>query len=515
VTSSGRDSILSLYQGQHGKGSDKWEFYLRTYEKLFASYRNEDVRLLEIGVQNGGSLEVWADYFASASKIVGCDINPKCGDLAFGAENISVVVGNVVSDEVVSQLVDIVEKYDIIIDDGSHRSSDIVRAFLNLFGHLSDGGIYVVEDLACSYWKEYEGGLFYHKSAISFFKLLVDYCNRDFWGIEVEPGEIFRSFGFDAARYSKVLDHVHSVEFLNSMCVIRKDTPENNQLGQRVVVGDSFEVEDIRSLNGSDLPVPSQIENPDACLPEGCASVIASCSLTSEARVYWGGENKGYVEARSRGMSYSIDGECRQLALDIVEGDGVSRLRLDPANVPCVIAMHSISLVDGDENVVWQWDGRFDSIKNSSGIFCWPVDEGVHLVCWNDDPELELALSDVTNGHLKDRICLMVEFTPYPLLEKLPRIFDEIAKKLTGGLVPSMTQSALPIGFSHYLSDLAGLLESKLEQKNGVIASKQHEVECMQEKQQALYEQVVRAEAQLDLLKEFVLPEGTGRIERL
>ena len=33
------------------------------------------------------------------------------------------------------------------------------------------------------------------------------------------------------------LQHVHSIEFINSMCVVRKQQPEKNHLGARVIAG--------------------------------------------------------------------------------------------------------------------------------------------------------------------------------------------------------------------------------------------------------------------------------------
>ena len=51
-----------------GKISDKWNLYLDIYERIFCSLRNKPISLLEIGIQNGGSLEIWASYFSLAKK---------------------------------------------------------------------------------------------------------------------------------------------------------------------------------------------------------------------------------------------------------------------------------------------------------------------------------------------------------------------------------------------------------------------------------------------------------------
>ena len=49
------------------------------------------------------------------------------------------------------------EPFDIIIDDGSHHSDDIIQAFRSLFDKLRPGGVYSVEDLHASYWESLGG----------------------------------------------------------------------------------------------------------------------------------------------------------------------------------------------------------------------------------------------------------------------------------------------------------------------------------------------------------------------
>ena len=68
-------SLLQLYEEHQGKVSDKWNLYLSEYDRLFSSYRDQPIRLLEIGVQNGGSLDIWPRYFINGEKFVGCDFD--------------------------------------------------------------------------------------------------------------------------------------------------------------------------------------------------------------------------------------------------------------------------------------------------------------------------------------------------------------------------------------------------------------------------------------------------------
>ena len=87
-------TVRSLYAEHQGYVLDKWTSYLPVYDRWLSSYQDTPIRLLEVGVQNGGSLQVWAKYFASAKKIVGCDINPDCAQLEFDDPRIAPVLGD-------------------------------------------------------------------------------------------------------------------------------------------------------------------------------------------------------------------------------------------------------------------------------------------------------------------------------------------------------------------------------------------------------------------------------------
>ena len=55
--------------------------YVKWYEALFAPRRWQQLNMLEIGVQTGASIKMWADYFPNA-RLVGIDIDPRCAQFA-------------------------------------------------------------------------------------------------------------------------------------------------------------------------------------------------------------------------------------------------------------------------------------------------------------------------------------------------------------------------------------------------------------------------------------------------
>src|SRR5512136_2032510 len=91
---SGDKTIEQLYKEHKGKVSDKWTRYLLEYDLLFEKFRDKPVRMLEIGVQNGGGLEIWAEYFRNGSKFIGCDIDSNCAALRFDDPRIKLVIGD-------------------------------------------------------------------------------------------------------------------------------------------------------------------------------------------------------------------------------------------------------------------------------------------------------------------------------------------------------------------------------------------------------------------------------------
>ena len=258
-------TLNDLYNAHRGKISDKWQSCLMLYNDLFEDFRQKSVRILEVGVQNGGSLELWAKYFPNAKNIVGCDINSSCSELQFEDERVSVVVGNASSERTAHKIFEIADRFDIIIDDGSHESGDIIRVFSRYFERLTPGGIFVAEDLHCSYWEDqFNGGLNAPFSSISFFKRIIDMVNHEHWGTETFPSEALDYFSktYDITFSDKELLSIESVVFRNSLCVVHKAECAPVQLGARVVAGERAGVTSAPiAACGSMLIAPSQSSN--------------------------------------------------------------------------------------------------------------------------------------------------------------------------------------------------------------------------------------------------------------
>lgn len=230
-------TVSELHRNKQGKISDKWSSYLKYYDFLFSPVKDAPINLFEIGVQNGGSLEVWGQYFKNASAITGCDINPRCAGLEFDDQRISVLIGDANSKEIYQKVCEL-GPFDVIIDDGSHQSDDILHSFLLYFPLLKPSGIYIVEDTHTVYFPP-NPGLKSKSSALAFFKELTDLVNFQFWHTDATISDLVSPFLGGKPIPSFLIDGwIESLEFRNSIVTIRKSaTADINKLGTRQVVG--------------------------------------------------------------------------------------------------------------------------------------------------------------------------------------------------------------------------------------------------------------------------------------
>ncbi|QSR88426.1 class I SAM-dependent methyltransferase [Methylacidiphilum caldifontis] len=232
-------TLTQLYLEHEGKIAHKWISYLKFYDSVFLKFKNMPINLLEIGVQNGGSLEIWSQYFKKAAKIVGCDINSRCKELIFSDPRIRVIIGDASQEDTKKQIISESSTFNLIIDDGSHKSSDVIKNFALYFPYLENNGIYIVEDLHCSYWKEFEGGLYYPYTTVGFLKKLVDIIHHPYWGVAMKRDDLIRGFEkvYGIRIENESLCQIYKIEFVNSICMITKSAEEETSIGKPIVAG--------------------------------------------------------------------------------------------------------------------------------------------------------------------------------------------------------------------------------------------------------------------------------------
>ncbi len=185
----------------------KWNHYFDVYDQHFSRFRNKEVTILEIGVFQGGSLQMWKDYFGPKAKIYGIDINPRCKELE--EENIKIFIGSQSSQKFLREVKEAIPQVDILIDDGGHTMKQQIVTFEELFDHVKENGVYLCEDLHTSYRLSYGGGYRRMGTFIQKSKKFIDYLNAYH---SREPFLQVNSF----------TKSVHSFHYYDSILVIEK-----------------------------------------------------------------------------------------------------------------------------------------------------------------------------------------------------------------------------------------------------------------------------------------------------
>ncbi|MEU7171989.1 MULTISPECIES: hypothetical protein [Micromonospora] len=207
-------------------GSDKWglHFYPEHYDRYLGGLRDSPVVVLEIGIGGfhvpdvgGGSLRAWSRYF-HRGLVCGVDIESKT---TVPGQRIRTRCGDQADAEFLHSVVREIGALDVIIDDGSHRSDDVIATFGTLFPLLRPGGHYVIEDLQTSYWPRFGGSstdLTSARTSMGFLKLLVDGLNHE----EIGPSSGRPPTGTDT--------QISGVHFHHNLAVVTKGRNEEGSL---------------------------------------------------------------------------------------------------------------------------------------------------------------------------------------------------------------------------------------------------------------------------------------------
>jgi len=137
-------------QRRNTRPMHKWHHYFEIYERHFARFRQARPTVLEIGVQGGGSLEMWRQYFGADARIFGID----SAATAKRNEDIAtkVFIGDQADRNFLRGVAAEVGPLDLVIDDGGHKASQQINSFEELYPKLSQSGVYLVEDTHTALW---------------------------------------------------------------------------------------------------------------------------------------------------------------------------------------------------------------------------------------------------------------------------------------------------------------------------------------------------------------------------
>ncbi len=234
---SGMSHLQDYFDNNSGNCIHKWMHYFEIYDQWFKKYRGKEVVILEIGVYQGGSLNMWRDYFGEKAMIYALDINPLCKQ--FETKNTKIFIGSQEDKEFLNFVKSQIPKINILIDDGGHSMNQQIVSFEELYDHIKDDGLYICEDLHTSYWKNYGGGFKNKNSFIEYSKTLIDRINA--WHArdkKLKVNDFTRS--------------TYSLHYYPSVLVIQKQVmqpPISRKTGQIIIPQENFPLPDLKRNN--------------------------------------------------------------------------------------------------------------------------------------------------------------------------------------------------------------------------------------------------------------------------
>lgn len=202
------NDLQRFFDNHQGRQIAKWPHYFEIYDRHFSRFRGTSPVILEIGVSQGGSLQMWREYFGPGARIIGVDFSPKCTELR--DDGFEIYIGDQASRALWAKIRDEVPKLDILIDDGGHRMDQQIVTFEEMFHHIKDDGVYLCEDVHTSYRPTWGGGYKLPESYIEYTKNLVDVLNA--WH-STEP---------DKLSVTPLTRSMNSLHYYDSIVVIEK-----------------------------------------------------------------------------------------------------------------------------------------------------------------------------------------------------------------------------------------------------------------------------------------------------
>ena len=223
--------LKEAFDSRHRGAMIKADHFFDIYDSHLSHLRDEKLKILEIGVYNGGSLYMWKNFFPN-SEVVGIDIDPYTKRWEEKDMNVRVHIGDQCDLNFLQKIVDKEGPFDLIIDDAGHENDQIITSLDFLFNHLNEGGVYVVEDTFAAYWPGYsckrekgtDGEILNPKlkpfcsvnTSMEYLKELTDKLNC--WAYRHKDADYLKKGG-DLDKYEKGL---HSIHFYDSIVFLNK-----------------------------------------------------------------------------------------------------------------------------------------------------------------------------------------------------------------------------------------------------------------------------------------------------
>ena len=138
-------TLSEYFKKEKFQGTDKnttHDYINGYYCDEFTPIKNKNLKILEIGIWEGGSLQVWDSWFTN-TEIQAVEINKR--KWIYKPEHIKVTNKSGYSEDTLNLFED--NYFDYIIDDGPHNVESQIFAIKNWLSKIKIGGKLVIEDV--------------------------------------------------------------------------------------------------------------------------------------------------------------------------------------------------------------------------------------------------------------------------------------------------------------------------------------------------------------------------------
>lgn len=132
-----------------GRGIWKWANAIDAYDRHFGGWAYQQVKLAEVGVQSGGSIEMWQGGLGQQIHVYGFDINTNCRSFANTAAigGVTITIGDQANPQMWKSFFQTTPALDVLIDDGGHEFHQMLTTLYEVYPHINSGGFLVIEDI--------------------------------------------------------------------------------------------------------------------------------------------------------------------------------------------------------------------------------------------------------------------------------------------------------------------------------------------------------------------------------
>lgn len=291
---------------------------LDLYHEYFYTWRGKETHLMEIGISNGGSLEMWKAYFGPELRVTGIECCPYAGMTErVQDERTIIMIGDQADADFLQRVVTSVSRPNIVIDDGGHKGFQMEASFRVLYPFLAPGGLYVIQGLE----RTHDEGLYRHsqgRRSLEFVNMLVD-------NLHARAGPDF------LVDFADTTEAVHVYE---GIAIIRKRESRRR------------ESENLRFSAGDECPLchpmvtPKLMWNRDISDPGSTVSKVENPSL------------KSHPESPQQGSPTKRAGTLPEEAGPSVQQPIPSTLALSSGHQMPILVFGTAGLGDGTADVV-------------------------------------------------------------------------------------------------------------------------------------------------------------------